>query len=122
MTQQILCTGLQVRGGDSDAVYVQVIDVCASCAEHEVGILQPQLWTLSKGQGTRTGANNVAISYRQVPRALGPPFQLLTTNYVVHWRPKGAMHKNLECKLFDHADACCWPIRHSGHADTAQSL
>ena len=55
---------------------VRVIDVCASCAEHEVGILQPQLWTLSKGQGTWTGANNVAISYRQVPRDLVATFPI----------------------------------------------
>ena len=72
------CSGLQVRGGgDSGTVYVQIIDVCTSCAEHEIGLLQPQLWTLSKGPGTQTGADDVPISYRQVPRAL----MVTTTDY-----------------------------------------
>ena len=57
-------------------MYVQVIDVCTSCAEHEVGLLQPQLWTLSKGPGTQTGADDLPVSYRQVRPSPDPLYRL----------------------------------------------
>lgn len=70
LLRSLSCVLLQVKpAGASVTVQIQVIDVCSSCPANEVGLLQPQLWTLSGGQGTQTGADDTAISYRQVREA-----------------------------------------------------
>ena len=64
---------LQVRSGEaSTTVQVQLIDISTSLTANEVGLLQPQLWTLSNGQVSQSDAEPLPISYRQVSRPAGP--------------------------------------------------
>ena len=64
---------LQVRSADaSTAVQVQLIDISTSLSADEIGLLQPQLWTLSNGQVSQSDAEPFSISYRQVSRPAGP--------------------------------------------------
>ena len=57
----ILRCWLQVRYGGSSVV-IQVIDVCSSCSENAIGLLQPQLY----GLNTQTGVHSIPVLYRQV--------------------------------------------------------
>lgn len=63
---------LQVRSAEaSTAVQVQLIDISTSLSADEIGLLQPQLWTLSNGQVSQSDAEPFSISYRQVSRPAG---------------------------------------------------
>lgn len=76
--REFLCSGhlseedwLQVKYGGASVV-VQIIDICNSCHENKINLLQPQLYSLSSGINTQTGAEDIPVSYRQVRHLMLP--------------------------------------------------
>ena len=79
---------LQVKH-DGASVVVQIIDICSSCHENEISLLQPQLYSLSSGSSAQTGANDIRASYRQVRLLM-----LLTGGSPAAWH---AVHTQRSC-------------------------